>query len=145
MRFESTRTIAGTHRLHSFRPISSDELEVRDFSFSEDSRRERISLKSLTITNSALKFSSIKGYVTVKYDGSWWLACVTQTMPDSGEVEVSFLHPHGPARSFKYPSDGDILVISCHDVLTVVNPSTATGRAYTLSEPEIIAASAEKR
>ena len=29
-RFESSRTISGTHRLHCFRPISTEELEVRE-------------------------------------------------------------------------------------------------------------------
>ena len=64
-------------------------------------------------------------------------------MPDSDEVEVSFLHPHEPAKSFKYLPDGDILVISYHDILTVVNPSAVTGRAYTLTQAEITAAYAE--
>ena len=49
-------------------------------------------------------------------------------MPDSGEVEVTFQHPHGPAKSFKYPPGDDVLVMSYQDILTVVNPSTATGR-----------------
>jgi len=143
VRFESTRTIAGTHRLHSFRPISLDELEVRDFSLSADKRIERVSCESLVMPESVVTFSSIKGYVTAKYNGSWWLACVTKTMQDTEEVELSFLHPHGPAKSFKYPSDGDVLVMTYHDVLTVVNPSTTTGRAYTLTQAEMEAASAK--
>lgn len=89
-----------------------------------------------------MNFAAIKGYVTAKYDRCWWLACVTKTMPNSGEVEVAFLHPHGPGRSFKYPPADDILVISSQDILTVVNPTTATGRAYTLSLEEMVAASA---
>jgi hypothetical protein len=63
-------------------------------------------------------------------------------MPDSGEVEVTFLHPHGPAKSFKYPPGEDVLVMSYQDILTVVNPSTATGRGYTLSKEEMAEASA---
>jgi len=30
-KFASARTIAGTHMLHSFRPISSELVEVREF------------------------------------------------------------------------------------------------------------------
>ena len=80
------------------------------------------------------------GYITAVYDHAWWLAYVTKTMPDSGEVEVSFLVPRGPSRSFHYPTRADILVISSEDVLTVVNPITATGRSYVLSQAEIAAA-----
>ena len=137
-RFESARTIPGTHKLHSFKPISSEELELRLFSSSEDQRIERTSLSSSAI----LKFSAIKGYVTARYNSFWLLGCVINTMPDTEEVEINFLHPYGPVKSFSYPRGGDIVVISCHDVLTVVNPSTATERSYTLSQAEIVAASA---
>ena len=68
----------------------------------------------------------------------WWLACVTKSLPDSEEVEVSFLHPYKPA---KYPFSDDVLVMSYHDVLTLVNPSTATGRDYVLLELEMMVAS----
>ena len=41
---------------------------------------------------------------------------VLQTILDSSEVEVKFLHPHGPAQSFKYPEWADILVKLCSHV-----------------------------
>jgi len=126
-RFESSRTIAGTHRLHSFRPISSKELEVREYSSSNDKRIECVSSVKKDC-GKIMKLSAIHGYVTARYDGSWWLGCITKQIPDSEEVEVSFLHPKGPTKSFKYPPDDDILVMSHHDILTIVNPSTATGR-----------------
>jgi len=138
LRFESTRTIPGTHKLHSFRPISREEVEVRQFSSCEEKRIERVALTRVSPTT--VNIASIAGYVTAQYDGAWWLACVMKTMPDSGEVEVSFLHPHGPTRSFQYPPGGDVLVISHQDILTSVNPATATGRTYTLSPAEMEAA-----
>jgi len=135
-RLAKARTIAGTHKLHCICPLSPETVKVKEFSKSEDSRVERVMLSS----DSDLKTVDIKGYVTAKYDGYWWLGCVLQTMLDSSEVEVNFLHPHGPARSFKYPEPADILVMSCHDILTRVEPSTATGRTYTLSDEEASAA-----
>ena len=82
----------------------------------------------------------LNGYVTAIYDGSWWLAYVLNTLSDSAEVELNFLHPHGPSRSFSYPSRPDKLVISPHDILMVVDPKTVTGRMYTLSSEEMAAA-----
>ena len=32
------------------------------------------------------------------------------------EVMVSFLHPCGPTRSFRYPSVPDILIVSATDI-----------------------------
>jgi hypothetical protein len=116
---------------------------VSDFSASSEKRVECISLTSPTTstTQSVIGFAAIKGYVTVQYDDFWWLACVMRVMKDSEEVEVSFLHPHGPAKSFKYPSTSDVLVVSSHDILTAVSPSTDTGRVYRLPHDEIITAS----
>ena len=132
-RFELARTIPGTHRLHSFIPLSSDLIEVRDFSGSPDKRKEHVTLA----TGFAVSFNVISGYVTAMYDGFWWLACLVRSMRETEEVEVNFLHPHGPSRSFSYPSPTDLLCISCQDIWTTVNPTTVTGRTYTLSPREM--------
>ena len=73
-------------------------------------------------------------------DEEWWVACVLQVSEDSEQVCVSFLHPHGPSRSFKYPARPDILTIPVEDVLTSVDPRTARGRTYTLTQREMQAA-----
>ena len=70
-------------------------------------------------------------------------ACVLEVDAKNGEVKVAFLHPHGPCRSFKYPSVPNILVIPTTDLLTKVNPWTTTGRAYTLTQRENKAAMAK--
>ncbi len=41
-----------------------------------------------------------------------------------------FLHPRGPASSYKYPSPPDTLTIPVSDILTKVDAKTATGRTY---------------
>ena len=58
----------------------------------------------------------------------------------TGEVEMSFLHPHGQNSNFHYPSRPDLLTIDCRTILTIVNPTTATGRSYALSKEEMMAA-----
>src|SRR6218665_1732979 len=89
----------------------------------------------------AVKFADLKGYITAKYDDHWWLGCVMQTFAGQNEVEINFLHPHGPARSFHYPRPTDLLTISCVDVLTAgLQPKTSTVRAYTLNAHEMNAA-----
>ena len=136
-RFESARTIAGTHRLHCFRPVSAEIMEVRDFSLSPVKRLERVVHRT---DSNTVNVARINEYVTAMYDGFWWLAYVLNTLGDSAEVELNFLYPHGPSRSFSYPTRPDRLLISLQDILTVVDPKTVTGRMYTLSTEEMDAA-----
>ena len=80
---------------------------------------------------------SRKGYCLTTYDNHWYFACILKVKPVSNEVRMSFLHPHGPAHSFVYPSTPDELLVDAGDVLLIVNPSTATGRINTLAQNEM--------
>ena len=131
-RFQTTRTIPGTRKLHSFAPVSTDTVAVREYSLSDSFRKEMV-----TKQGRELEIDQITGFVTCVYDGEWWLACVLDVDSDNAEVKVTFLHPHGPTRSFKYPSLPDILTVSVSDILTKVSPRTTTsGRMYTLTAKE---------
>ena len=112
----------------------SDLVQMATFSYSSNVRVERVSLES---TEPVIKFSDIKGYVTALYDAFWWLACVVNKFPERNEIKVSFLHPHGSSRSFKYPQRKAVLIMNFQDVLSTVEPKTATGRTYTLTPEEI--------
>lgn len=135
-RFQNSHTIPGTRRLHSFVPLSRDTLKVRAYSFSSTSKDVKV-----TKQDSELEIDTISGYVTCSYDREWWLACVLEVDTENLEVKVSFLHPYGPMRSFRYPSVPDILIISATDILTKVSPRTATG--HTLTQRESKAATAK--
>ena len=56
-RFELTRTIARSHRLHSFRPISADKLEVRDFSANEEKRIKCVFVSSNLTPNNVMNIT----------------------------------------------------------------------------------------
>ena len=56
---------------------------------------------------------------------------------ERNEAEIKFLHPSGPASSFTYPAKDDILMVKREDILTKVNPTTATGRTYQLQQRDI--------
>ena len=137
-RFQNSRTIPGTRRLHSFVPLSRNTLKVRVYSFSTTSKDVRV-----TKQESELEIDVISGFVTCSYDREWWLACVLEVDTENLEVKVSFLHPYGPARSFRYPSAPDILIISATDILTKVSPRTAKGHVYSLTQLESKAATAK--
>ena len=127
IRFQTCRTILGTRKLHSFVPVSYDTVQVRAFSRSTTFKTEKV-----TKQDSELGIEAISGYVTCIYDAEWWLAFVLETDKENAELKVTILHPRGPSRSFKYPSIPDILIVPSSDILTKVDPKTATGPTYTL-------------
>ena len=132
-RFQKARTIPGTHKYHSFVPISKDKVRTRYFSSSKISKEFYVSAQQ-----NELDLDELSGFVTCCYDKQWWVACVLQIDTD-GEictVRVAALHPHGPSSSFKYPTTRHILNLSIPDILTKVDPGTRTGRVYTLTSKE---------
>ena len=130
-RFEKSRTIPGTRKQHTFIPISKDTISIKVYSNSKESKEEKVSKQERE-----LEMDEISGYVTCSYDSQWWLAYVLNLDRDNAEVTVTFLHPHGPSRSYKYPSVPDILTIPVTDILSKVSPKTATGRVYNLTQKE---------
>lgn len=132
----------GTQKIHCARPVSKELLHVSSYSFSSSaSRPERVTVVQ---RHGTLQLASIKGYCIATYDAHWYLACVLEVKPESKEVRLSFLHPHGPATSFVYPSPSDELFVDASDVLMIVNPITATGRTYTLPKSDIMRISSYK-
>ena len=99
-RFEKARTIPGTRMLHSFIPVSKEVVTVRSFSSAPEERQERV---TVTAETSDLSGSALSGYVTVAYDNHWWVACIKEYKPERHEVDVNFLHPHGPSPSYIFP------------------------------------------
>ena len=126
-----SRTISGTQKLHSFVPISRSHVKTRVYSLSAEFKEERVNA-----IESELSRDDIRGFVSCAYEKKWWLACVLQVEEMCEQVTLSFLHPHGPSRSFKYPSRPDILSVPVTDILTTVDPRTATGRTYTLTKKD---------
>ena len=66
--------------------------------------------------------------------GNAGLLIVNEIFPQSTEVSVNFLHPHGPSPSYFYPRRPDSLVVDVDDILVQFRPTTVTGRTYHLSE-----------
>ena len=61
---------------------------------------------------------------------------------ETKEVRPTFLHLHGPANSFKYPTPHNIRTLPMDNIntLTLVDPRTRSGRVYSLTKKEMTAA-----
>ena len=86
-RFDNSRTIAGTRRLHCFIPNSRDSLQTKKYSLSSSSKVERV---TKLVTD--LELEQVAGYVTCKNQGHWWLAQVLAKDSDNGEVKLCLLY-----------------------------------------------------
>lgn len=131
-RFRQSRTIPGTRKLHSIIPTSQSKVNVRAYSAASHFSEERV-----TVSTREISPESIVGFVTCFCDRNWWLACVLEVKQDENIVKLTFLHPHGPSSSFRYPADEDVRVVQIDHILTCVDPRTRTGRTYTLLKKDM--------
>jgi hypothetical protein len=108
-----------------------NKVATKVYSFSTEVREEFV-----TALKDGLIIEDIHGFVTCEYDNHWWAACVISTDENKDEVNLSFLHPHGPSPTFSYPRTPDLLSVTFHHILTKIDPMTTTGRVYSLTKNE---------
>ena len=94
-RLSKAKTIAGTQKLHSFVPINTTSLQVREFSASCNVRIENVQV--VAAHHRSINTCDAKGYATAICEDEWWLGYVTGSNLEAQEVTLSFLHPHGPS------------------------------------------------
>ncbi len=124
-------TIAGTQKLHHFKPLCSSSLLVKQFSSSVT-----FQIKKICNIEHLIQEDQTNGYVTVVYDEAQWLGYVIEKDTEKKTVNINFLTPKGPSPYFKYPEKQDLLDVPYCDILTKVNVTTLTGRTYTVEESE---------
>ena len=132
-RFENTRTIPGTHKIHCIIPIKKGIVKTKAYSTSSESREE-----SVTTMMREMLFTDIHGFVACIYNNHWWVAYVEHTYQDTDEVKTRFLHPHGPSPSFVFPTKPDIHIIKRHTILTRLDPLSQPGRTYSLPGSDLV-------
>jgi len=73
-------------------------------------------------------------YVACLYDGLWWIGSIRSVSDEHNDLEVIFMHPHGPASAFKWPQREDVYWVANEHILCKLQvPVTKTGRSYDLS------------
>ena len=130
--FQLSRTIPDTRKLHCFVPISDSIVEVKFYSSSDVSRKESSYSEELNSTG-------------IDHEENWWLACALEVCSDTKEMKLTFLHPHGPSNSFKYPEPQNIHTIPMDDILTLVDPRTRSGHVYSMTKKEMTFATEQLR
>ena len=133
--FAKSRTMPGTRSSHHFVPIScnkiahkltSEDREFLQFDFNKSLTKE-IDIKNIKCFL----------YVSCIYDTFWWVGIVTEVNVHEGDLKIEFLHPHGPRKTFSWPSVADKCFVPASNILCVITaPTTITGRIYQISDTD---------
>ena len=74
---------------------------------------------------------------TITYNTFWWVAIVTEVNVHEGDLKIGFLHPHGPRKTFSWPSVVDKCFVSASNILCVITAlTTITGQMYRISDTD---------
>ncbi|KAG1662138.1 Alsin [Nymphon striatum] len=137
-RFEISTTIKGTHQFHRFVPLSPTHLSVYKLSAQVDlpvvvaitalAEQDNISEVPLDIAE--------QNYVCCLYDNEPWIGLVEDISDEHGDYHIKFMHPHGPAKLFRWPRDEDRCWIDKKSIFCVIDtPSLAIStQMYNISK-----------
>ena len=133
--FAESKTVPGTRSSHHFVPIScykiahkltSEDIEFLQFDFNRSLTKE-IDIKNIKCF---LYISCI--YITV-----WLVGIVTEVNVHESDLEIEFLHPYGPRKTFSWPSITDKCFVPASNILCVIAaPATIAGQMYWISDTE---------
>ena len=137
-RFEKSERVPGTRASHHYFPISCSQIAHKltsdDPSFTNIFDFD----KDFTERLNFLKDLKVFSYVSCIYGGYWWIGMVTNLNDDEGDATIDFVHPHGPIKSFNWPSRSDKCYVPITNILTIIETpkTTTTGRSYSISDKE---------
>ena len=140
-RYQLGQTVEGTRRLHHFAPESTSVIKAKYLSAEESFSVTHSFDKSDNELSSNLILSlKSNEYITCTYDNFWWLALITKVNHDEKDVTCKFMHPHGYAENFHWPSRDDNAYVPFSKILVKVGvpkPVSSSGRQYSLLKTEI--------
>ena len=67
-------------------------------------------------------------YVSYIYDTFWCVGIMTEVNVHEGDLKIKFLHPHGPRKTFSWPSVAGKCFIPASNILCAITAlTTITG------------------
>ena len=125
-----SQTVRETRSSHHFVPISCNKI-ARKLN-SEDREFLQFDFHK-SLTEEIKRFSNVSSI----YDTFWWVDIVTEVNVHEGDLKIEFLHPHGPRKTFSWPSVADKCFVSVSNILCIITaPTTITGQIYRISDTD---------
>ena len=136
-RFKIGRTVPGTRGYHFFEPLTANQLRYKKTSY-DPQFTGTFSFQELEmLTCVALTDLGIMQYVACTYQGFWWIGLVTDRSLEYDDVQVRFMHPHGPKRTFYWPAKEETCWVPSQEIISTVEaPTTRNGRMYNISNAD---------
>jgi hypothetical protein len=142
-RFARSQTVPGTRSHHCFIPtpnkklcayrVSGDEshFEVNIVQAGEEEEGEEAAGVPIEIAD-----CQPGKYVACLYDGKWWVGSILEVDEKLKDLNVSFMAPHGPAKSYGWPRRKDVCWIPITNVLRLLQTPLTNGRQYVLEKED---------
>lgn len=146
-RFVIAKTVSGTRNHHCYIPSPDRTLVVMRISGDDSSFVAHLFQVPPTpqcqaespashVTSSQCRPGQ---YIACMYDGKWWVGNIRELCQEENDVMVSFMHPHGPARSFRWPAREDTCWVPIQGILCLLSPpATSNGRQYYLDKNDVV-------
>ena len=126
------KPIPGTRNFHHFIPLGDNKIGIKRVSW-----QDHFDLVFNFGKQHIIIRPTPHNYVACLYDKNWWIGMVMSVNDEEHDAEVKFMHPHGPARSFFWPSREDLCYVPYnHILLSIGMPSTSSGRQYRISDKD---------
>ena len=134
-RFEGILRIPETRSFHEFIPLSKSSIQVKRTS--EDPEPSLVhNFKKGTQERDIIQVE-ILDYVTCLYDNKWWVGIKIGIDREEEDMQIKFMHPPGPSRSFQWPNIDDICWVPNEHILYKIDiPTTSSGRSYNIKQED---------
>ena len=123
--FANPKTVPERRSSHHFVPISCNKIAHK--LTSEDTKFLQFDFDKLLTEEIDIKNIKCFSYVSCIYDTFWWIGIVTEMNVHESDLKIEFLHPHGPTKTFSWPSVADKYFAPASNILRIMAaPTTLT-------------------
>ena len=133
-RYDLGKTIPGTRCSHHFIPLSKKQIFHKLTSEDTDLNLFEFGFYE---SNPNLNDFNVATYVCCIYNTFWWIGLIIEIDQEQGDLEIEFMHPHGPKKTFAWPETSYTCHVTLQNILCCISPpSTVTGRSYQISDAD---------
>ncbi|XP_071944232.1 uncharacterized protein [Antedon mediterranea] len=141
-RFNLAQTIKGTLQYHRFVPVSLAQMQVYKLSTQINPPdvvviQESFSDENEIVADTQPTIIRLQNFVCCSYDGVPWIGLVVDVSEEFGDYQIKFMHPHGPAKTFYWPSKEDCCWIpesNVHCIIASPFIKSSSTRNYSISQ-----------
>ena len=136
-RFKSKRTIPGMRSFHQYVPLGQLSIGCKRVSDDDDFMLQYDFTPNHTQNIPDLRISQ---FLSCIYDERQWIGMICDIDQENGDVQVKFMHPPYPSRSYKWPSFDDICWVPIVKIVTIIEdpyPTPIGARQYHISNEDL--------